>query len=195
MTEPPASDETLARDMESLQDARCIACSTALCGHLAVINIVLGFKDAPRCIGCLAAGMDQTAETLRDNAWAHVSRRDCFRRAWQDSNRRESFERDALPRCLWPRGAATPPAESEPNATSQLSAEAPDAIWDAGNLSCGDLVLALRGKIRSLPPYAVLRVIALDPAAREDLPAWCRLTRNQLLRSTHPEYDIRRPGE
>ena len=59
-------------------------------------------------------------------------------------------------------------------------------------MGCGELVLALRLRLNALPARAVLRVIATDPAAPEDLPAWCRLTGNALVRMNHPEYLIRR---
>lgn len=55
-----------------------------------------------------------------------------------------------------------------------------DAVWDAGDLGCGPLVLELRKRLRAMPG-GVMKVISLDPGAREDLPAWCRLTRNELL--------------
>ena len=56
-----------------------------------------------------------------------------------------------------------------------------DAEWNAGELGCGELVLDLRNRLRAMPG-GVIRVIALDPGAPKDLPAWCRLTRNELLR-------------
>ncbi len=52
-------------------------------------------------------------------------------------------------------------------------------VWDAGNLGCGELVLELRGRLTAMPGQ-VLRVIALDPGAPEDIPAWCRLTGHKL---------------
>lgn len=54
-------------------------------------------------------------------------------------------------------------------------------IWDAGHLGCGELVVLLRLRLKRMPG-GVLRVIALDPGASEDIPAWCRMTRNPLLR-------------
>ncbi|CAN5909201.1 sulfurtransferase TusA family protein [soil metagenome] len=56
-----------------------------------------------------------------------------------------------------------------------------DSEWDAGDLGCGTLVLDLRKRLRRMPG-GVLKVIALDLGAPEDLPAWCRLTANELLR-------------
>lgn len=55
-----------------------------------------------------------------------------------------------------------------------------DADWNAGDLGCGQLVLDLRKRLKAMPG-GVLRVTALDIAAPLDLPAWCRLTRNELL--------------
>jgi len=55
-----------------------------------------------------------------------------------------------------------------------------DEMWDAGDLGCGPLVLELRKRLRKMPGR-VLKVTALDPGAPIDLPAWCRLTSNQLV--------------
>lgn len=55
-----------------------------------------------------------------------------------------------------------------------------DVEWDAGQLGCGDLVLALRQRLR-LAPGKVFKVTALDPGAPADIPAWCRMTNNALL--------------
>ena len=67
-----------------------------------------------------------------------------------------------------------------------------DAEWDGGDLACGELVLALRRRIQNLPSGAVLKIIARDPAAPIDMPAWCRVTGHQLVAMSHPEYFIRR---
>src|SRR6516165_5117478 len=53
-------------------------------------------------------------------------------------------------------------------------------VWDAGDLGCGDLVLELRSRLAAIPGH-ILRVIALDPGAPEDIPAWCRLTGHLLV--------------
>ena len=67
-----------------------------------------------------------------------------------------------------------------------------DTTWDAGDLGCGELVLQLRFRIEQLEPGALLRLVALDPGARADLPAWCRLTGHALVAADHPVYLIRR---
>ena len=67
-----------------------------------------------------------------------------------------------------------------------------DTTWDAGDLGCGELVLQLRFRIEQLEPGALLRLVAVDPGARADLPAWCRLTGHALVAADHPVYLIRR---
>jgi tRNA 2-thiouridine synthesizing protein A len=67
-----------------------------------------------------------------------------------------------------------------------------DVEWDAGDLGCGDLVLQLRFKMDTLEPGQVLRLVALDPGASADLPAWCRMTGHAMLAADHPVYRIRR---
>jgi tRNA 2-thiouridine synthesizing protein A len=56
-----------------------------------------------------------------------------------------------------------------------------DAEWYAGDLGCGDLVLELRGKLLAMPGK-VLKLVARDPGAPADIPAYCRMTGHQLLR-------------
>lgn len=55
-----------------------------------------------------------------------------------------------------------------------------DDAWDAGDLACGHLLIALRNRLRTMPG-GVLEVIARDPGAREDMPVWCRLSGNELI--------------
>ena len=69
-----------------------------------------------------------------------------------------------------------------------------DVVWDAGDLACGDLILQLRGRMEAMPPGQVLRLVALDSGAPEDLPAWCRLTGHTLL-SARPPVDLIRRKE
>jgi tRNA 2-thiouridine synthesizing protein A len=76
-------------------------------------------------------------------------------------------------------------------ATRAPSTPAPVA-WDAGDLGCGELVLGLRLRMADLPPGAVLELVARDPGAPEDVPAWCRMTGNALLGAAPPRYHIRK---
>jgi len=56
-----------------------------------------------------------------------------------------------------------------------------DEIWDAGDMSCGELVVTLRRRLKEMPGR-VLKLVATDLGAPEDLAAFCGMTRNPLLR-------------
>jgi tRNA 2-thiouridine synthesizing protein A len=77
----------------------------------------------------------------------------------------------------------------EPRKTDTPTA---DSFLDVGDTLCGDLALLLREELSKLHPGQVLHVVARDPAAPEDLPAWCELTGHAMLRCEHPDYWIRR---
>lgn len=64
--------------------------------------------------------------------------------------------------------------------------------WDAGDMGCGELILLLKVRMRQVPAGEILELIATDPGAREDLPAWCRMTGYRLTRHDHPRYWISR---
>ena len=66
------------------------------------------------------------------------------------------------------------------------------AQWDAGELGCGELVLELRLRLSALRPGEIFRLIALDPGAPADIPAWCRMTGHTLVATEHPVYLIQR---
>jgi len=67
-----------------------------------------------------------------------------------------------------------------------------DEIWDAGDMGCGELVLELRARLTGLRPGQVFELIARDPGAPADIPAWCRMTGHTLVSQEHPVYRIRR---
>ncbi|MEU6235981.1 sulfurtransferase TusA family protein [Kitasatospora sp. NPDC047058] len=52
---------------------------------------------------------------------------------------------------------------------------------DGTGLLCVTLLLRLRRHITGAPPGTVVHVIATDPAAPLDLPAWCHLTGHHYL--------------
>ncbi|MFI0369143.1 sulfurtransferase TusA family protein [Actinomadura sp. 1N219] len=54
-------------------------------------------------------------------------------------------------------------------------------VIDGGDRSCVRLLLELRGHIAGLAPGTVIHLIAIDPAAPIDLPAWCHLTGHAYL--------------
>lgn len=70
----------------------------------------------------------------------------------------------------------------------------PTLEYNAGSMGCGELVLELRFKMNTLNPGEVIKVIAEDPGAPEDLPAWCNMTGHQMVLQKHPEYWIAKKG-
>ncbi|QDU83474.1 5-methyltetrahydropteroyltriglutamate--homocysteine methyltransferase [Planctomycetes bacterium Pla163] len=58
----------------------------------------------------------------------------------------------------------------------------PDASFDGGTLDCGNgLLLLIRRHIDPLGPSQLLEILSAEPTVAEDLPAWCRLTGNELV--------------
>jgi tRNA 2-thiouridine synthesizing protein A len=64
--------------------------------------------------------------------------------------------------------------------------------FDAGELGCVRLVLALRREVDALRPGERLRVTAADPGAEIDIPAWCRMAGHRLARAEPPVFVIER---
>lgn len=58
----------------------------------------------------------------------------------------------------------------------------PDTAFDGGELDCGNgLLLLIRRHIDPLPPGGLLELWSTEISVDEDLPAWCRMTRNELV--------------
>jgi tRNA 2-thiouridine synthesizing protein A len=66
------------------------------------------------------------------------------------------------------------------------------ATWDAGSAACAQLVLGLHKQIAAIGNGDSLAVIAPDPGAAADLPAWCRMTGHVLLSAEHPNFIIQK---
>lgn len=60
-------------------------------------------------------------------------------------------------------------------------------IVDARGLRCPLPVIELARAARAAAPGAVLKVLATDPAARFDVPAWARLRGHELLSIEPPD--------
>jgi len=60
----------------------------------------------------------------------------------------------------------------------------PDLTLDVGHEGCGTLLVVLRRQMQELVPGAILEVVGYDPGARVDIPAWCRMTSNDLIATT-----------
>ena len=194
----------LTHTVREVRARACAGCSRALCGHEAVLNVVLGSRHAARCRTCLGSEHREDPTALAERALAWIRRRACFLHVWHDAGEHEHGARQDRPACLFARGPDADPAAAHETADETVSAdEAPRAEQtpreshrhDAGDQGCGDLVLELRNVLRGLAPGDVLHVTATDPAAPIDLPAWCGLTGHTLLRATHPDYWIRRRSD
>ncbi len=57
----------------------------------------------------------------------------------------------------------------------------PDAVCDLGDLSCGDLIIAVLRAMRPLEPGQIAQIRAVDPGAPVDIAAWCNMKGNELL--------------
>lgn len=67
-------------------------------------------------------------------------------------------------------------------------------LIDGGDRGCGELLLAVYGLVATLPEGTMVRIVASDPAAPIDIPAWCHLTGHSYQGPAHHEqraaYDI-----
>ena len=81
-----------------------------------------------------------------------------------------------------------------PDAMTSPTPDTPahDAVLDVGEKLCGELALLLRSELKGMEAGQVLLVVARDPAAPQDLPAWCEVTGHRMLKVEHPNYWIRR---
>src|SRR6266851_879561 len=66
-----------------------------------------------------------------------------------------------------------------------------DATVDLGQTGCGDLTPFIRHRLRELQSGQVLEVISEEPAAHEGIPAWSRLTGNELLATFNESHRSR----
>ena len=57
-----------------------------------------------------------------------------------------------------------------------------DVSFDGGDLDCGNgLLLLIRKHIDPLPRGGLLEIRSTEISVDEDLPAWCRMTKNELV--------------
>lgn len=77
-----------------------------------------------------------------------------------------------------------------PNANADAWAH--DDLYDAGDAGCGEVLLDLKLHFRKLAPGARVLIVARDPGAPLEMPAWCRLTGHTLLATAHPRYLVRK---
>ena len=69
----------------------------------------------------------------------------------------------------------------------------PAEVLDCRGRRCPLPVIELARRLPEVPVGAVLRVLADDPAAANDIPAWCRMRGQEYAGSPAPDaYDVRR---
>ncbi len=163
------------------------ACGARLVGTDAVLSLLLGYKSQPLCIPCLSEAQQEDSQALVRRSLAYMQRLDCYRLGWEHAQKRLAEENGESA----PQAPKVAPNQQDPTHRSELAPTSQDA-WDAGNMGCGDLVLELRVRLADLAPNDILQVRATDPGAPQDLPAWCRITRNPLVHASHPLYWIQR---
>lgn len=56
-----------------------------------------------------------------------------------------------------------------------------DVLVDARRLLCPLPVIRLQQAIKALPSGSIVRVTATDPGVQNDIPAWCRVHKKNLL--------------
>jgi tRNA 2-thiouridine synthesizing protein A len=66
-----------------------------------------------------------------------------------------------------------------------------DATLDTFGLLCPMPIIKTAQKMKELKVGEVLEVLATDPGIREDMPAWCRATRNEYLGLEEREGEYR----
>lgn len=76
-----------------------------------------------------------------------------------------------------------------------MNPEKVDTEFDGGDAGCGELLLDLLLFFKRQPAGSVVKVIARDPGAPLEMPAWCRMTGHSLLAAEHPGYFIRKSEE
>lgn len=185
----------LQASVAAVAERPCQLCGRRLCGHEALLAILLGARHAPRCSTCAATELGEPRQDLCERSWQWIRRRECFLAAWQAASDAEGLGGADRPSCLFAGDADAAAARIAPSASSgpaSTTTPVADAAHDAGDLGCGDLVLELRFTLAAMAPGSVLEVRATDPAAPIDLPAWCGLVGHTLLQATPPRYWIRR---
>jgi tRNA 2-thiouridine synthesizing protein A len=76
-----------------------------------------------------------------------------------------------------------PPADM-PAASRPAAAPAPSLTIDALGRKCPIPIIMLAERIREVPVGHVVAVLADDPAAETDVPAWCMLKSQEFISAT-----------
>lgn len=62
---------------------------------------------------------------------------------------------------------------------------------DARHLLCPMPVIKTQNKVNGLKTGDTLEVISTDPGALNDIPAWCRISGHQILKTSRTDSEVR----
>jgi tRNA 2-thiouridine synthesizing protein A len=82
------------------------------------------------------------------------------------------------------RRAAAPEPTAAAGAASEATAPTPSLTIDALGRKCPIPIIMLAERIREVPVGHVVAVLADDPAAQTDVPAWCGLKSQEFIEAT-----------
>jgi tRNA 2-thiouridine synthesizing protein A len=191
----PARVYAVLSTLEKHRSANCDACGKPICAHSVLFSFVLGYGESPACHGCLALRVDRPEGSLASELASFALSKECLTIGLR---RADQWEADSVSRAVdCPIRGGIPSEGSKEGATPAFEAvfafdAEPTESWDAGDLGCGELALELRRRLEALPKEGTFRLTTRDLGAREDVPAWCRMTGHPLLRADHPVYWIQR---
>jgi tRNA 2-thiouridine synthesizing protein A len=181
--------DELIRTVKQAAGARCSVTGAPLGPHAILASIALGRRDKPMSLTELARAEGQSLGAFRERMLEYLISRPCHSGAWLWASNEAGYGSTMFPALEW---------DGAPDVGSERASSAPDAeasSWDAGDMGCGDLVMELRTRLKELKPGQVLKVLATDAGAPEDLPAWCRMTGNPLVKQESKTYWIQRKGD
>ena len=76
---------------------------------------------------------------------------------------------------------------------ARAEADGAAMVLDCLSQRCPLPVIALAKQIRNVDIGAIVRVLADDPAAANDIPAWCRMKQQEFLGAPQPDtFEVRR---
>lgn len=192
--------EDVVRFVDEHAHDLCAACGGVSIGHDAVLSLLMGHADAVTCIPCLARQHGREISDFLEHARGQVAALACYRAGWCHADARldevGGWSDARMPIRMRMTGEV-PDAQGD-GEVERAAVPAPDAFlgadaqWDAGDRGCGELALELKLRLGSLGDGQRLHLVTTDLGAPADIPAWCRLTGNDLVEALPPHFLIAR---
>jgi len=182
--DPSVRAARLIDRLRQFAGAKCPISGLPVTPQEGLMSVALGHRDQAMSIKALAESLGQAPATIWSQTLEYIQARPCYRQAWDWASMREGAN-------LVGPGHEQSTAEEGPRQGTE-SKGGPVETWDAGCMGCGELVMELRMRLGAMKAGAILKVIALDAGAPQDMPAWCGMTGHKLVHMQHPEYWIKR---